>query len=91
MSKKHNDSKVTILLSIDRSEHMVNQVLAGDNKAEITSHLQPYIDEGSVLCIDGAHAYEEIAKVTQCRINGSSVPKIELLTRFIIFRQLIVP
>jgi hypothetical protein len=28
--------------------------------------LQPNITEGSVLCSDGAHAYEEIAKVTQC-------------------------
>jgi transposase-like protein len=66
MSKKDNESKVAILLSIDRSEHMVSQVLAADTKAEITLHLQPYITEGSVLCSDGAHAYKDIAKVTQC-------------------------
>jgi transposase-like protein len=66
MSKKHNNSKVTILLSIDRSEHMLSEVLEADTKAEIQAHLQPYITQESVLCSDGAHAYEEIAKVTKC-------------------------
>jgi hypothetical protein len=66
MSKLHNDTNVAILLSIDRSEHMVSHVLAADTKAEIKLYLQPYISEGSVLCSDGAYAYEEIAKVTQC-------------------------
>jgi hypothetical protein len=65
MSKKHNDSKVAILLSIDRSEHMVSHALAADTKGEIKLYLQPYITEGSVLWSDGAYAYEEIANVTQ--------------------------
>ncbi|MFT6900161.1 MAG: hypothetical protein ACJAXS_000323 [Colwellia sp.] len=30
MSKKNNNSKVTILLSIDRSEHMLSKVLEAD-------------------------------------------------------------
>jgi hypothetical protein len=45
---------------------MVSHVLAANTKAEIKSYLQPYITAESVLCSDGAHAYEEIAKVTQC-------------------------
>jgi len=45
---------------------MVSQVLSAVTKAKIKLYLQPYITEVSVLCSDGAHAYEEIAKVTQC-------------------------
>jgi hypothetical protein len=33
--------KVTVLLSIDHSEHRVSKVLAANTQAEITFHLQP--------------------------------------------------
>jgi hypothetical protein len=90
MSKKHNESKVTILLSLDRSEHMVSQVLSAVTKAEIKLYLQPYITEGSVLCSDGAHAYEEIAKVTQCSHKQLISTQKIVIDRFIIFRLLMV-
>jgi hypothetical protein len=49
MSKKDNESKVTILLSIDRSEHMVSHILALNTKVEIKSYLQPYTHRVSFM------------------------------------------
>lgn len=64
--KRKKDEQVAVLLSIDRSKHIIDGVLAADTTAEIKTHLEPYIIKGSVLCSDGAWAYVSIAKDAHC-------------------------
>jgi transposase-like protein len=64
--KRTRDGQVAVLLSIDRSKHMIDGVLAADTAAEIKAHLEPHIIKNSVLCSDGAWAYVDIAKKTNC-------------------------
>ena len=66
IDKRTKDGQVAILLSTDRSNHMIDGVLSADTASEIQSHLQPYINDNSVLCSDGAWAYVNIAKLTNC-------------------------
>jgi transposase-like protein len=65
-SKKTKDERVPVLLSIDRSKHMIDGVLSADTTAEIETHLEPHITKDSVLCSDGAWAYVNVAKHTKC-------------------------
>jgi transposase-like protein len=65
-SKKTKDERVPVILSIDRSKHMIDGVLSADTKDEIETHLEPHIKRDSVLCSDGAWAYVNVAKKTNC-------------------------
>ena len=65
-SKKSKDERVPVILSIDRSKHMIDGVLSADTKEEIKAHLEPYIIKDSVLCSDGAWTYVDIARKTNC-------------------------
>jgi hypothetical protein len=65
-SKKTKDERVPIILSIDRSKHMIDGILSADTKDEIEAHLKPHITKNSVLCSDGAWAYVNVAKKTNC-------------------------
>jgi len=62
--KRRNEEQVAIILSMDRSNHIINKVLSADTALEIESKLLPHISENSVLCSDGAWAYVNIAKQT---------------------------
>jgi transposase-like protein len=64
--KRTKEGQVTVLLSKDRSNHMIDGILSEDTALEIESHLKPHITENSVLCSDGAWAYVNIAKATKC-------------------------
>ena len=48
---------MAILLSADRSNHMIDGVLSADSAFEIQLHLEPHIKDYSVICSDGAWAY----------------------------------
>lgn len=63
---RKKDEQVALLLSIDRSNHLINKVLAADTAIEIEINLEPHISNNSVLCSDGAWPYVNIAKHTQC-------------------------
>ena len=66
IDKRKQEEQVAVLLSIDRSKHIIDSVLAADNTAEIKLHLAPHIIKDSVLCSDGAWAYVSIAKDANC-------------------------
>ena len=66
LNKNTKDGKVAVLLSIDRSKHMLAHVLEANTKSEIKKYLEPYLMEKSVLCSDGAYAYIEVAKDKNC-------------------------
>lgn len=66
VDKRTKDGQVAVLLSIDRSSHMIDGVLSEDTASEIQLHLESHIIENSVLCSDGAWAYVNIAKSTNC-------------------------
>ena len=55
-----------MLLSIDRSKHIIDGVLAADTTAEIKAHLEPHIIKNSVLCSDGGWAYVSVAQKMKC-------------------------
>jgi len=66
VDKRTKDEQVAVLLSIDRSHHLIDGVLAEDTASEIQLHLESHITKNSVLCSDGAWAYVNIAKSTDC-------------------------
>jgi transposase-like protein len=66
IDKRTKEGQVAVLLSIDRSNHMIDGVLSEDTASEIESHLKPHIIKNSVLCSDGAWAYVNIANLTNC-------------------------
>lgn len=74
IDKRTKAGQVVVLLSIDRSNHMINPILSADNTAEISANLAPHLTENSVLCSDGSWAYVTIAKKANCDhkrlING---------------------
>lgn len=55
---------MAVLLSTDRSNHIIDGVLSADTASEIQSHLKPHIQSSSVLCSYGAWPYVNIAKLT---------------------------
>jgi len=66
IDKRTKEGQVPILLSIDRSKHMINPILSADTTAEISANLARNITEDSVLCSDGSWAYVTIAKQKNC-------------------------
>ena len=66
IDKRTKDGQVPVLLSTDRSNHMIDGVLSADTANEIKTYLEPHITKNSVLCSDGAWAYVSIAKNTNC-------------------------
>jgi len=72
--KRTKEGQVAVLLSIDRSNHMITPMLAADTTAEIAANLTENITEHSVLCSDGSWSYVAIAKQKHCDhkrlING---------------------
>jgi transposase-like protein len=74
IDKRTKDGQVTVLISIDHSNHMINRILSADTTAEIEANLTDNIMENSVLCSDGSWSYVTIAKQTNCDhkrlING---------------------
>ncbi|MEI6894467.1 MAG: IS1595 family transposase [Colwellia sp.] len=72
--KRTKDDQVAILLSIDRSKHIVSKVLAADTALEIETHFESHITNNSVLCSDGAWPYVNVAAHKNCDhkrlING---------------------
>ena len=75
IDKRTKDGQVAVLLSIDRSNHMINPILLADSTAEIAANFTNNITENSVLCSDGSWSYVTIAKETNCDhkrlINGN--------------------
>ena len=61
IDKRTKAGQVPVLLSIDRSNHMIDGVLSADTELEIQRHLEPYVVKDSVLCSDGSWAYANIA------------------------------
>ena len=51
--KRTKEGQVAVFLSIDRSNHMINPMLAADTTAEIAANLTENMTEHSVLCSDG--------------------------------------
>ena len=74
IDKRTKGGQVTVLLSIDRSNHMINPILSADTTAEIAANFKDNITENSVLCSDGSWSYVTIAKEKNCDhkrlING---------------------
>lgn len=74
IDKRTKEGQVAVLLSIDRSNHMINPILSSDTTAEITANFTHNIVEDSVLCSDGSWSYVAIAKEKKCDhkrlING---------------------
>ena len=74
--KRTKDEQVAILLSIDRSKHIVSKVLAADTALEIETNFESHITDKSVLCSDGAWPYVNIAAHKSCDhkrlINGKN-------------------
>jgi transposase-like protein len=74
IDKRTKEGQVTVLLSIDRSNHMITPILSADTTAEITANLAQNITENSVLCSDGSWSYVAISKQRNCDhkrlING---------------------
>jgi transposase-like protein len=64
--KRTKNEQVPILLSIDRSKHIVNKVLSADTALEIETHFEPHITNNSVICSDGAWPYVNIAAHKSC-------------------------
>ena len=59
--KRTKDEQVAILLSIDRSQHILSKVLAADTALAINTNFEPHIASHSVLCSDGAWPHVKIA------------------------------
>jgi len=55
-----------VLISLDRSNHMINPILSADTTAEIVANFAANITENSVLCSDGSRAYVTVAKQKSC-------------------------
>jgi hypothetical protein len=53
IDKRTKEGQVAVLLSIDRSNHMINAVLSADKTTEITANLTQNMTGNSVLCSDG--------------------------------------
>ncbi|MFT5636306.1 MAG: hypothetical protein ACI89T_001770 [Cognaticolwellia sp.] len=74
IDKRSKGGQVAILLSIDRSNHMITSILSADTTAEIAANFTDNITENSVLCSDGSWSYVTIAKAKSCvhkrLING---------------------
>ena len=66
IDKRTKEGQVAVLLSIDRSKHMIAPILSADTSSEISINLTENIEENSVLCSDGAWAYVKIAKQKHC-------------------------
>ena len=66
IDKRTKEGQVAILLSIDRSNHMINPILLTDTTAEIAANFAANIVDNSVLCSDGSWAYVAIAKEKNC-------------------------
>ena len=66
IDKRTKEGQVAVLLSIDRSNHMINPVLSADTTKEIAENFTKNITENSVLCSDGSWAYVAIAKEKNC-------------------------
>jgi hypothetical protein len=64
--KRTKDEQVAILLSIDRSQHIVSKVLVVDTVLEIETNFESHITSHSVLCSDGAWPYVKIAEHKSC-------------------------
>jgi hypothetical protein len=74
--KRTKDEQVAILLSIDRSQHIVSKVLAADTALEAEINFGSHITSHSVLCSDGTWPYVKIAEHKSCDhkrlINGKN-------------------
>ncbi|EDQ00568.1 Hypothetical transposase [Shewanella benthica KT99] len=66
IDKRTKEGQVAILLSIERSKHMITPILSADTTAEIAANLAKNIAADSVLCSDGSWAYVTIAKQKNC-------------------------
>ena len=66
IDKRTKEGQVAILLSIDRSNHMINPILSADTTTEIAANFAANIVDNSVLCSDGSWAYVAIAKEKNC-------------------------
>ncbi|WP_299490432.1 IS1595 family transposase [uncultured Shewanella sp.] len=66
IDKRTKEGQVAILLSIDRSKHMIAPILLADTASEIATNLSKNIEVNSVLCSDGSWVYTGIAKERQC-------------------------
>lgn len=66
IDKRTKEGQVAVLLSIDRSKHMITPILSADTTAEITANFAKNIEVDSVLCSDGSWAYVAIAKQQNC-------------------------
>jgi hypothetical protein len=64
--KRTKDEQITILLSIECSQHIVSNVLAADTALEIETHFESHITSHSVLCSDGAWPYVKVAEHKSC-------------------------
>ena len=80
IDKRTKKGQVAVLLSIDRSNHMINLILSADTTAEIAANFSKNITENSVLCSDGSWSYVTIAKQKNCdhkRLINSKVRVID--------------
>jgi transposase-like protein len=66
IDKRTKEGQVAILLSIDRSNHMINPILDADTTVEISANFANNITENSVICSDGSWSYVAIAKQKNC-------------------------
>jgi len=66
IDKRTSEGQVAILLSIDRSNHMINPMLSADTTAEIAANFAKNITGNSVICSDGSWSYVAIAKQKNC-------------------------
>jgi hypothetical protein len=55
IDKRTKESQVAVLLSIDRSKHMIAPILSADTSSQIAINLTENIEENPVLCSDGAY------------------------------------
>ena len=62
IDKRTKEDQVAILLSIERSNHMINPVLGADTTAEISANFANNMTENSVICSDGSWSYVTIGK-----------------------------
>ena len=80
IDKRTKKGQVAILLSIDRSKHMIAPILSADTSSEIAINLIDNIEANSVLCSDGSWAYVKIAAQKECdhkRLIGNKIRVME--------------
>ena len=80
IDKRTKEGQVAVLLSIDRSKHMITPILSADTSSEIAANFAHNIEADSVLCSDGSWAYVAIAKQKNCdhkRLINNKVRVIE--------------